>query len=146
MTTLADLAGKHVFLIVPKDIRHPLVADASGILFVLDDTTYLVFEDPNDGYRSMAGPVLSYQGSGYELGYDGYDFPTYIREAVTCTHRTTGRDEFEDGADILEVRSDATGEIIFEVGTDNVGDYYPSYACRWNPAGLSANAKQEAAA
>jgi hypothetical protein len=146
MTTLADLAGKHVFQIVPKDIRHPLVADASGILFVLDETTYLVFEDPNDGYRSMAGPVLSYQGGAYELGYDGYDFPTYIREPVACTHRSTGKDGFEDGADVLEVRSDVTGEIIFEVGTANRDDYYPYYVCRWSPGGLSANAKRESEA
>jgi hypothetical protein len=145
MTTFADMAGERTFQIVPKEIRHPLCADASGILFVLDDTTYLVFEDPSDGYRSNASPILSYEGGAYELGYEGYDFPTYIREPVICTHRTDGKDEWEDCADILEVRSKVTGKLIFEVGTDNVGDYYPSYACRWDPTGLSANAQKEAA-
>jgi hypothetical protein len=145
VTTFADLAGEHIFMIVPKEIRHPLHADASGVLFVLDETTYLVFEDPSDGYRSSASPILSYQGGAYELGYDGYDFPTYIREPVVCAHRTTGKDEWEDGADLLEVRSKATGKLIFEVGTSNVDDYYPSYTSRWDPTGLSANAQKEVA-
>lgn len=141
MTTFADLAGDHVFGIVPTKARHPFSNDADGVCFVLDETTYLVFEDPSDGYRSSAGPVLSWEGGAYEIGYDGYDFPNYIREPVVCTHRTTGKDEWEDGADILEVRSKETGELIFEVGTANTDDYYPSFVNSWNPAGLSANTR-----
>jgi len=34
---------------------------------------------------------------------------------------------------------DLSGELIFRVGTDNVDDYYPSFVCEWNPAGLSVN-------
>jgi hypothetical protein len=141
----SDLVGEHVFNIVPATARHPFDADADGVCFVLDDTTYLVFEDPGDGYRSSAGPLLSWEGGAYEIGGGGWSFPTYIREPVSCSHRTTGKDEWEDGADILEVRSKATGELIFEVGTANCDDYYPSFVNAWHPEGLSANAKQEVA-
>jgi hypothetical protein len=142
---LADLVGEHDFPIVPKtDIRHPLCADAGGVIFMLDDTVYLIFEDQGDGYRSHASPILHYQGSAYELGYDGYDFPTYLRgETVVCSHRTRGEYDHED--DVLEVRSKATGKLIFEVGTECIDDYYPGYVCRWDPTGLSANAAKEIA-
>lgn len=143
MAQFSDLVGEHHFPIVPATIRHPIDSDASGILFTLGETTYLVFEDPSDGYRSTAAPILSYTGSAYEMGGGDYSFPTYIREDVVCTHRTKAEYGGED--DVLEVRSKVTGKLIFEVGTSNVDDYYPSYTCRWDPTGLSANAQKEAA-
>jgi hypothetical protein len=79
-TTFAGMAGEHVFGIVPTKAHHPFSNDADGVCFVLDDTTYLVFEDPSDGYRSNAGPILSWQGGAYEIGYEGYGFPEYLRE------------------------------------------------------------------
>jgi hypothetical protein len=139
VTQFSDLVGEHIFGIVPAEARHPFSGEASGVCFVLDDTSYLVFENPDDGYRSNAGPILSWEGGAYELGYEGYSFPTYLREPVVCSHRTTA--EYSGESDILQVRSKETGEVIFEVGTDHTDDYYPSFVNTWNPAGLSANAK-----
>lgn len=139
-TELADLVGETVLELVPKtDLCHPLSGEATGAIFTLEDRTYLVFEDPSDGYRSGAGPLLSFNGSAYKIGGDWY--PTYIREAVLCTIRTKGAYGGEDY--VLELRSKKTGQLIFEIGTENVDDYYPSYVCRWSPEGLSANAKSE---
>lgn len=142
MSNWAELVGEHVFEIVPLKACHPFDSDADGVCFTLSNRTYLIFEDPSDGYRSTAGPILSYEGSAYELGSSGVSFPNYIKEPVICSHRTKGEYSSED--DVLEVRSKETGELIFEVGTDSCDDYYPSFVNRWNPAGLSANAKVRA--
>jgi hypothetical protein len=141
MATFDSLVGEHIFGCVPLKPRHPFDEDADGVCFMLDDTTYLVFEDPSDGYRSSAGPILSFDGAPYALGGDGGGYPEYLKEPVLCTHRTTGEDEYEDGADILEVRSKETGALIFAVGTRNCDDYYPSFVNSWTPEGLSANSK-----
>ncbi len=141
MTKFSDLVGEHEFGLVPiMDLRHPMSSDATGVLFVLDQTTYLVFEDPSDGYRSNAGPILSYTGGAYELGYSDYGSRLHhLKEPVLCTHRTSG--QYGGTDDVLEVRSKETGAVIFEVGTENVDDYYPGYHVRWLPENLSANTK-----
>ena len=132
---LKDLVGEAVLGIVPMtDIRHPFDADASGVMFSIDQTTYLVFEDPNDGYRSAAGPLLHFAGDAYQLGTPNSQ---YIREPVLISHRTRGEYSGED--DVIEMRSKSTGQLIFEVGTTNVDDYYPSFHCAWHPEGLAAN-------
>lgn len=137
MLNFSDLVGEHVFEIVPKmDARHPTDPDASGVIFGLSGTTYLVFEDPSDGYRSSAGPILSFEGAAYELSGEGCE--TYLREKVVCSHRTQGAYSGSTD-DVLEVRNAATGHLIFEVGTEDVDDYYPGYVCRWHPEHLSAN-------
>lgn len=138
-TKLSDLVGESVLETVPRiDVRHPFDTDASGVVFTLGGRTYLVFEDPSDGYRNSAGPLLSFAGAAYELGGEGF-WPDYIHEEVYCSHRTKGSHGNDD--DVLEVSSKATGQLIFEVGTEDIDDYYPSYVCRWDPEGLSANAK-----
>ena len=134
MATFKELVGEHIFKYVPKlDVRHPLSSDANGVLFGLDNMVYLVFEDENDGYRSCAGPLLSFEGAAYELGGSYHE---YLREAVVCSHGT--RCEYGE-ADTLEVRSKETGDLIFRVGTDNTDDYYPSFVVEWRPENLSAN-------
>lgn len=135
-----ELVGEGIFEIAPMELRHPFDADADGVAFTLSGVTYLVFEDPNDGYRSSAGPLLSFPGHLYEIGTGG-QYPDYILEPVFVSHRAKGEYGGED--DILEVTSKATGKIIFIVGTENVDDYYPSFVWRWSPEGLSANASQE---
>ena len=133
----SDIVGEGVFKYAPKmDVRHPLCNDANGVLFGIDDTVYLAFEDENDGYRSSAAPLLSFVGAAYELG-GGYH--SYLNEEVVCSYGTSSK--YAGKADCLEVRSKETGRLIFRVGTDNTDDYYPSFVCEWSPEHLSANAK-----
>lgn len=141
MVELKELVGERTLEIVPRtDIHHPIPgSDANGCIFSLDGHTYLIFEDESDGYRSSAGPLLSFAGPAFQLG-GGSFYPEYIREPVVCSHRTRGEYGGED--DILEMRSRTTGEVIFRVGTSNVDDYYPSFVCEWRPEGLSANGKE----
>jgi len=130
-TKLEDLVGEHVLNHTPlTDVRHPFDADASGIAFTLDDNTYFVFEDDNDGYRSAAGPLLGYAGALYELGGHGGE---YCKIAVVGTWRTKGLGTYDYGAAVLELRDAVTGDLLLEVGTENVDDYYPSFIARWTP-------------
>lgn len=139
-SALSDLVGEGVFEIVPKtDIRHPLDPDASGVIFTLNRRTFIVFENPEDGYRSSASPLLSFAGSAYEICVGNFTFSIYINERVVCRHRTAGSYGNQD--DVLEVYSKETDELIFEVGTEDIDDYYPGYVCRWHPESLSVNGK-----
>jgi len=129
----ADLIGEAEFTIVPLSPRHPFDNDANGVAFMLGDTMFFCFEDPDDGYRSTAGPLLTGQGDAYAFG-SGYT-TQYIKEPVLVAH-------IDDNYwDILRVTSRITGQVIFEIGTSNVDDYYPCYHEERNPAGLSANAR-----
>lgn len=141
MADISEIVGEKVFAIVPLKAAHPFDSEADGVAFTLDDTSYLAFEDPNDGYRSSLGSLLSFPGPLYSLG--GSTYPEYLHEKVICGHVATC--EYGDGADILEVRSAETGAVIFRVGTTNVDDSYPSFVNEWMPSGLSANAKERLA-
>lgn len=135
---LSEIIGEKTLDIVPMmNVRHPFDSEANGVLFALDDTTYIIFEDPSDGYRSYAGPVLSFKGSPCEIGA-GSNYPQYLREPVLCRH-VTKRGEFDGECDLLEVLSRNTGKAVFTIGTLNVDDYYPSFFCEWSPGGLTAN-------
>lgn len=136
---LKDLIGEHDFTFAPNlAVRHPIDADANGVMFGLDKRIYLMFEDPSGGYRSTAGPLLSFEGAPYELGGEGWS-PEYLRnQRVVCVHET--RDETYGGEnDILSIRSARTGKEIMRVGTANVDDYYPGFVSEWFPDHLDAN-------
>lgn len=123
--TLDSLVGEHTLNYVPRtDLRHPIDIDASGCMFGLDGTSYLIFEDPDDDYRSSAGAVLSFTGDPYELG--GNIWPERLEMPVLCSMEG-------DGGGVLTMRDRKTGAVVFEVGTDNSDDYYPSYIARWTP-------------
>lgn len=133
---LKDLAGEHTFRYAPKiDLRHPIDPDAGGVMFGLDDMVYLIFEDPSDGYRSHAAPILSFKGHAYQLGGSYHEYVGDQR--VTCSHETEG--EYGEEDDMLCVRSATSGKVIFRVGTRNVSDYYPSFTVEWFPENLDAN-------
>lgn len=134
MTELKDLVGRHKFDYAPRtDVCHPLDPNANGIVFGLDGVTYLVFENPNDGYRSSAAPLLEFNGSLYELGGS----PEYLHNIyVLVSHETEG--EYGGENDVLVLRDEVTGVELMRVGTSNVDDYYPSFVSWWNPEGLEA--------
>lgn len=130
-TTLDQLVGPHKMRHTPTtDVRHPFDSDANGIAFSLGDTVYLVFEDPSDGYRSHAGPLLSYLGDFSALGCRTYN---YCDLDVVCSMRAKGPNPYDHDCEILEVRVASTGDLILEVGTENSDDYYPSFIARWTP-------------
>lgn len=102
------------------------------IHFQLGPTTYSMYEDPDDGYRSHLG----------EIKVDRHEIRnTFAPCIVVCTHRTTAKTPYDDdkAVDILEIRCAETGKLIIEVGTDNADDYYPSCVMSFAPENLIHN-------
>lgn len=137
---LKSLAGAGILEMVPMKATHPFDPDADGVCFTLNNVTYLAFEDPSDGYRSSLGQLLTVDGPAYSIGGDTNI--VYIKEAVDCSY--VEQTEGHDGADILEMRSKETGQIVFRIGTDNSDDYYPWFVNEWHPENLSVNSKTRA--
>jgi hypothetical protein len=135
ITSLDDpqLAGESTFTIAPLSPRHPFDPDAAGVAFMLNDLLFFCFENPDDGYRSHAGPLMVAKCDPYDMA--GGACCEYIKEPVTVAHID------DNYFDILRVTSRETGKVIFEIGTGNVDDYYPYFHEEWNPENLSANAR-----
>lgn len=133
---LSDLVGVRNLESVPRtDIRHPFDTDASGVMFELGGRTFFIFEDPDDGYRSAAAPLLSYAGRAYSMGSANAEY--LHGQAVLGVHVTSG--EYGGESDLISFRSLKTGLEVLSVGTENVDDYYPSFTVRWRPQNLDVN-------
>lgn len=127
---LKDLAGPHQLSGVDR-VNEDTGSryDGESISFCLDGVTYIVEENPDDGYRSHAEDVMV---SGA---------PTQNRfppVAVLAIHRETDPREYSGyNADLLEIVNAATGRTILLVGTSNVGDWYPFYVAEYDPTELT---------
>lgn len=93
----------------------------------------LVFEDPNDGYRSSATSPMVMGGSLYQLCDNvNYIFvPSLVRIWEAGDDRYGGVNE---GIEILDRRN---GKTILTLGTTDVDDYYPSFVCDWRPENVA---------
>ena len=122
---LKDLVGS-VKLMSVANVVNPTDRDANGLAWEVRDANeqdwiFMIFEYPDDGYRSSASPVLSATGSLWELGGC---HPSYIRRRVICT--------LEKDDDILRATDAETGHVWFRVGTDNSDSYYPCFVNEFN--------------
>lgn len=108
--------------------------DVDVIHFKLGPTTYSMYEDPDDGYRSHLGTI---EVDKHEIKN------TFAPCVVKVTHRTSRPNTWDDisetAVDILEIRCAETGKVIIEVGTDNTDDYYPSCVMSFTPGNLIQN-------
>lgn len=132
---LQDLVGKHVLTAVsrvetvelPPQYEYSEPYHGETFSFVLDGVTYTAREDESDGYRSSMRDIVA------------SDTPlsnTFPPEEVVGRIRTEGEYGQDD---VLELVSVATGEVVLEVGTENVDDYYPAFVAGWWPERLSCN-------
>ena len=106
----------------------------ADILYVVTSTRTIVAKlDPSDGYRSymtvlpdgeydmiamfvaMKAPQEENKRIIIPYTYARYDF------------KDTKRKTYHDGYDDIVVRAWRKGKVVFEAGTDNADDYYPSY-------------------
>jgi hypothetical protein len=90
--------------------------------------TYFVFENPGDGYRSHAAPVLVAKADPFEYGYEP---DVWLKRPVTCRH--IAEDEHGHKCDILEIVDKETGHVWMRLGTVDVDDYYPGFVAEWWP-------------
>lgn len=130
----SDLYGNHVLKAIRTDVRHPFDGSANGIAVQFDEMTVLVFENPDDGYRSSANEPIIMNAPLYSLGCS----PEYIHAPVLVRGWTTS--QYGDGCDGIEVIDTRNGKTVLTLGTDNVNDYYPSYTADWRPQDLAENA------
>lgn len=85
--------------------------DRNAVIFTLDNVHYKVTEDTSDGYRSYSISELSDTQ------------PTLFNEPLHVVGKMK-----EDGYyrhDVIQF-TNTDGDIVLEVGTENVDDYYPN--------------------
>lgn len=133
--TLESLVGEHVLTGVdfetPEEWRGERRV-ANVIRFVLDGRIYVASEDDNDGYRSSMESLEIVEGPPVAN--------TFPPTRVVVSHITTGKYESNDYLAFLDI---ANGEVVLEVGTENVSDYYPGFVNHFYPDRLSVNAARE---
>ena len=103
--------------------------DSNVINFVLDDKTYTAIEDPSDGYRSSLEDI-------------------YISEDKILNSFTPIKvvgikkpDTYEQN-DVVSFYDCVTGKIVLEVGTENIGDYYPRFVGDFYPENMCLNTEK----
>lgn len=117
--------------------------DARVVILRLDGTLYWFQEDPDDGYRSSMSHVRI---------ADARDLPdgclaTFEPRLVNCELRTKPEDEHSwiSRDEVLFGIDEATGMVLFEIGTENLDDYYPYFVSRWTPPDALASQSKESA-
>lgn len=115
---MADLAGTYVLQAVAYG------KDGNG-LFTLNGTTYEAVCDEDDGYRSYLECLKIVDTIPKQ-----YDVPVLI-VYVDDAHDTR--------IEITDVRN---GELVLEVGTKDLDDYYPSYLFRYTPENIYENKEE----
>lgn len=128
-----QICGEHILRAVRTDVIHPLHREANGALLAFEDFLLMVFEAPNDGYRSSAASPFLSRGSVYDIADD----MDYIRAPVLV--RRWLKSDYGDAADGIELIDRRNGKTILHLGTGNSDDYYPSFVCDWQPANLADN-------
>ena len=97
--------------------------------FILDGETYSVVEDPEDGYRSSMKEILHDNARIVEN-----KFPPLKVNIIEMPDGKWGKN---DGMDFID---SLTGKIVMSIGTEGVGDYYPSFISRFHPENMAHNA------
>jgi len=121
---LEDLCGRHRFSGCELTRRE----DGCGVCrFTLDDVTYEAVEDPDDGYRSFCSDLEIVKRK------PRYTFPAI---EVLCSMKED--DDFMC-YEVLVIRDAKNGKTVLEVGTENIGDYYPCCCFSYTPENMSCN-------
>ncbi len=97
-------------------------------LICIDGINYLMIEDLNDGYRSnMLDPEIT----------DREIKNRFEEQEVFIQHRTDGHYSGEK-SNIMEIYS-MSGDLILEIGTDNIDDWYPGAVFNYIPENMEVN-------
>jgi len=133
---LIELVGEHIFDAV--DFSNEQVKkwseafEACQVMrFRLDGKCYIATEDPDDGYRSCMGNIV--------ISDDAEMKNVFTPSRIVGRHRTQGY--HGHSADVLELIDCATGQIVLEVGTESLDDYYPCFVAGFHPEAMSINNK-----
>ena len=103
------------------------------VKFTIDGIHYMAFEDPNDGYRSYCEDL------------EIVDEPCNTRlpdievEVKYISVKHFNDSFWTEDCDVIQFIDKANGKLILEVGTENVGDWYPSCVFHYYPENMSCN-------
>lgn len=142
---LTDLVGIHEISAIWRGmITVPWLGGeetVQAVVLQLDDQFVLFTENPNDGYRSSLGDVYRTSASMWiELCSEVLNSPmpslAPIHPPVMASFSIRDRSYFHgERAEVLYAIDECTDLCIFEIGTDNIDDYYPSFIFDWRPLG-----------
>lgn len=124
---IKDLVGEHLLSgvdISTEPTKRKLVESARVIRFVLDGTTYKAIEDPDDGELSFL-QELKVTDEKVTNTFEPQKVIGKMKENNTYTTNDT-----------IQFTNAVTGEIVLEVGTDEVDDYYPNCVMNWYPENI----------
>lgn len=90
-------------------------------------------ENPSDGYRSSLSHVRIAEPGDLPSGA----LAAFPKRLVSCQVRKQPVDPWPDSYPrfdhVLMGTDEATGTLLFEIGTENTDDYYPSFISHWSP-------------
>lgn len=97
------------------------------LLFTLDGTTYMMVENPDDGYRSYCDriEIVPYK-------------PVYSFQPVMVLCHTKDDCEFEHYESIV-MRDISNGKIVLDAGTYRCNFFYPICYFRYTPENMACN-------
>lgn len=117
-------------------LESPGTADDDTFIVVLrlDNALYWFQEDPNDGYRSALNTIKRLHSWPQDMPPSS--FVAFDPIMVTLRIRTDAGPDGTRQDEVLYGLDERTGLVLFEVGTENIDDYYPSFVHRWSPKGI----------
>lgn len=133
---LKDLAGDHTLSGVElgQALREGWAGkeNCNYVKFTVDGTHYQAFEDPSDGYRSYCDDLETVSEP---CRTPLPDIEVEIKYVDACRID----DFWTRDCDIIQFIDKANKQVILEVGTENVGDWYPSCIFHYYPENMSCN-------
>jgi hypothetical protein len=124
---LKDLVGPKKLDAVDFCDEHGVFEDSRIIKFRLNGILYCAVEDENDGYRSAMKEITILDSTDVRNIFPSID--------VVCIYRD------DEDFDLLIIFDAETEEIVLEVGTDYVDDWYPYFVSNFFPEAMIINKK-----
>lgn len=127
---LSSLTGRHKLSGVELGVMHDMSIneDRNYVKFTLDNVHYLAVENPDDGYRSYCEDLIVTEQPPL-FSFDPQDMHCSMKESLPGCF----------GNDILVMRDACNGEVVLEIGTDAVDDWYPCCYFHYKPENMSCN-------
>lgn len=104
----------------------------NGVVLILNGEKYIMAEDQCDGYRSYG---ILVKNENVEC------LNTFPPQEVVIESKVTKITEHFDSIsnEMMTIKNPFTNEIIIELGTENMDDYYPMGVFHYHPENLPIN-------
>lgn len=103
---------------------------AANCQFKLNDVVMEAIEDPSDGYRSYLDCVLVRSEADQTIFFQTPIARVRVEYFIGSAQSEYGYNNEVDFHRLVDV---VDGHVWLEFGTDNLGDYYPSFTFRYQP-------------